>query len=305
MATGTIDDTVDEEKLKQEGIPESLSAEDAHNLTGKKEENLEDKVSTFSFKSLVDLSATAALGIYSGGLINYLCVAGVYSAVNWIVNKSKTSAQGILSEFKTAGIITAALKYTFKFLDYMKGFSPTASLWSQYAYATLGIALVLPLFNLGFHTVDYFFKSGKSLLDYALKPWRLFTSYAKELYEKRLKPEYIKSTLKTYLIAPLMSAVAVFAPLYNLGNYKIAVSSAVRFFYRLMVGSAHKDKDADNRPFYKYLINDYFTWPADARKKREEEYHKKKQGEETQKKEQQQQQMQQLMQQMGQGQGSR
>lgn len=295
-----------EERVKPDlarGIPEGLSAEDQQNLAGKKEGNLEEEVSAFSFKSLFDIGATAALGIYSGGLINYASVAGVYALVNWVLNKSKTTKEGILSEFKTAGIVTVQLSSAFKFLNYMGSLG--TGLVSQFGYSLLGISLIIPAFNLVVHTADYFFKSGKSLLNYIVKPWKIF-SYFGELYRNRLKSEFLSSTASSYAVTPLIAAIPIATPLMHLEKYEIAVSSAVRYAYRMSLGGGHEGKDADNRPFHKYLIDDYFTWPADARKKREEEDHKKKQGEETQKKEQQQQmQQQQMLQQLMQGQGAR
>lgn len=298
MATGTIDDPVNEEMLKQEGIPPGLSAEDAHNLQGKKEENLEEKVSAFSFKSMFDLAATAALGIYTGGLINYASVAGVYALVNWVLNKSKTTKEGILSEFKTGGIVTVQLGSAFTFLNYMKSFG--TGLVSQFGYSLLGISLILPAFNLVVHTADYFFKSGKSLLNYIVKPWKIF-SYFGELYRNRLKTEYLSSTASSYLVAPLIAAIPIATPLLHLEKYEIATSSAVRYAYRMSLGGGNEGKDADNRSFSKYLAEDYFTWPADARKKREDEAHKKTEQDEKNK----QQQQQQMLQQMMQGQGAR
>ena len=179
-----------------------------------------------------------------------------------------------------------------------------STLLGQYGYATLFYALALPVFNLGYHAVDYFYKSGKSLFNYALKPWRLFTSYAKELYTNRLKSEYLASTKSTYALVPFIPAISVFAPIFNLGYYKIAISSVARFFYRLALGSGSTDKDADQRSFPQYLkesASNYFIWPQDARKKREEDEHKKHEQEEKNK----QLQQQQMLQQMMQGQGAR
>ncbi len=302
MATKTIDDPVNEEMLKQEGIPPGLSAQDAQKLQGKKEESLEEKVSAFSFKSMLELGLSTALGIYTGGMVNYLSVWGAYTAANWYINKAKTKVEGLIAEAKTSGIVTSVLANLFSMMAKFQSRGATAL--GQYGYATLFYAAALPIFNFAYHGVDYFYKSGKSLFNYALKPWKLFTSYAKELYTKRLKSEYLASTKSTYALVPFIPAISVFAPLFNLGYYKIAVSSVARFFYRLALGSGSKDKDADQRSFPQYLkesASDYLTWPSDARKKREEEEHKKKEQEGKNKEMQQQQMLQQMMQ----GQGAR
>jgi hypothetical protein len=228
----------------------------------KKEETIDDKVAFNSWQSVLEAGAVTTLGIASGGFINYASVAGVYLAVNWLLNKSKTTTESMMAEFKTAGVVTICLKYVFDFLNHFKG---SGSALSQFTYTSLGYLALVPAYNVAYHAIDYFFKSGKSLINYALKPWRFFTSYAGELYEKRLKSDYLKSTTSTLKLVPAVSTIVTVAPRVNLGDYMIALVSGIRFMYRMALGGGSDD---DKRSFTQYVkegLSDFFTFPADKK----------------------------------------
>ncbi|MBS3158084.1 hypothetical protein J4206_02230 [Candidatus Woesearchaeota archaeon] len=265
---------MEEPNLEQRLQPVHPDAAQHPENDAQKTGTIDDKVSQFSFKSMLELGLSTALGIYTGGVINYLGVLGAYTAAHWYTKKSKTTKEGLMAEAKTSGLITAILANLFKQMAHFQ--SKGATMLGQYGYAMAFYAAIIPVFNLGYHAIDYLYKSGKSMFTYIFKPWKIF-GYGKELYEKRLKEEYIASTKSTCALIPFIPGISVFAPMFNLGYYKIALSSVARFFYRLALGSGSKDKDADARTFPQYLkdsVKNYLTWPQNNRLKREDDERK-------------------------------
>lgn len=222
-----------EDKLLEERVNEEKASEEKK----PKENSLEKLV-----KHIPEIAATSALGLAIGGPLSLASVAATYGLVHLIENKKETTADGFAGELKTAGVMTAVLAGTYKFMNYAASLHtklPFSPILGQITAVSAAVALLIPVFNAVYHPIDYLLKKHtiSEMLFNVLKTPKKLAGYLKEAYEEKLKPEYVETTKNTYKLLPAVVANVMLVP----ESLQIATSSALRFFYRIMLGKKKEE----------------------------------------------------------------
>lgn len=201
---------------------------------GVKESPLEKKANKGFFKKIAQLgyaTLTTAGALAVAGPLNLVSVTGTYLLAHAILNRKKLKYEGLRKELHLGNAMTVLLYYFFRAYNTVGGKNIIAN-------TAFILGAGIPAFNALFLPIRY--------MIYNYTPFGLLKDTltlkigkAAKNIKEIFKKDYIKTTLRTYLVAPIIIAARNFVPF----KYQLPVTSVGRFFYRLALGKSKEDKE--------------------------------------------------------------
>ncbi len=206
---------------------------------GNSESPLEKKAKRGFFRKIVDfgyMTLTTAGALAVAGPLNLVSVTGTFLLAHAILNRKKLTYEGLRKEMHLGNAMTVALYYFFRAYNAV---TPGNLLLNSLFILGVGI----PAFNALFIPTKYMlynYTPLKLLKDTLTFKLGKTAKNIKEIFKK----DYIKTTLRTYLLAPIVIAAINFVPF----KYQLPATSVGRFFYRLALGKGGKGEKDSYKP---------------------------------------------------------